>query len=211
MALLEFIVTVIVITASGALAPGPLFFATLLKGAEGGARAGFSISIGHTIVEVPIVVVIALGLFSLLGKPFLWNIVSLVGGAVLIWFGLKQLTMALSKKSNDEPKSSRFSNPIMLGIALSGLNPFFILWWVSIGSKLVLDALILAALGGVFIMYVAHVWMDYAWLSFVAHAARKGVSITSKRSYRWILASFALVLVYFGVGFVLLPLGIRII
>ena len=47
---LEFAVLVIVISASGVMAPGPLFTATVSYGLKTGARAGIKIAIGHTIV-----------------------------------------------------------------------------------------------------------------------------------------------------------------
>jgi len=48
--ILEFAVLVIVISASGVMAPGPLFAATVSYGLRGGVRAGFKMAIGHTIV-----------------------------------------------------------------------------------------------------------------------------------------------------------------
>ena len=55
MNLLDFVATVVVVTASGALAPGPLSFGILMQGSKEGARSGFSCAIGHTLVEFPLV------------------------------------------------------------------------------------------------------------------------------------------------------------
>ncbi|HEY8140705.1 MAG TPA: hypothetical protein VIE86_06450 [Nitrososphaera sp.] len=55
---------VIAISASGVLAPGPLFFANLLYGTKQGASAGLKMAYGHTAVELPLIVVLAAGLFS---------------------------------------------------------------------------------------------------------------------------------------------------
>jgi len=60
MELLNFIVTVVLVTASGALAPGPLFFATVSHGTRSGAKGGLAFSIGHTLVEFPLVLLLAL-------------------------------------------------------------------------------------------------------------------------------------------------------
>ena len=90
----------------------------------------------------------------------------------------------------------------MLGFALTGLNPYFILWWLTIGSVLIVQALAFAAIVGVLIMYVCHVWMDYAFLTAIAHMAKKGKSVVGSRYYRLALIAFGLILVYFGVNFV---------
>ncbi|HXX72712.1 MAG TPA: LysE family transporter [Candidatus Acidoferrales bacterium] len=60
----DFILTVIVVTASGALAPGPLFFGLLTQGSKEGARAGFSCAVGHTLVELPLVLALSFGLLA---------------------------------------------------------------------------------------------------------------------------------------------------
>ncbi|UCE44460.1 MAG: LysE family transporter, partial [Candidatus Bathyarchaeota archaeon] len=59
MELLDFIATVVLVTASGALAPGPLFFAAVSHGTKSGARGGLAFSIGHTLVELPLVLLLA--------------------------------------------------------------------------------------------------------------------------------------------------------
>ncbi|MCX8191562.1 MAG: hypothetical protein N3F06_01985, partial [Nitrososphaerales archaeon] len=61
---------------------------------------------------------------------------------------------------------------------------------------------ILATLWGVAIMYVAHVWMDYAWLTFIASLSRKGFSILGSRGYRIVIGSLGLLLIYFGINFI---------
>ncbi|HEX2014812.1 MAG TPA: LysE family transporter, partial [Nitrososphaera sp.] len=64
MSVLDFGVEVIAISASGVLAPGPLFFANMLYGTRQGARAGLKMAYGHTVVELPLIVLLAVGLFT---------------------------------------------------------------------------------------------------------------------------------------------------
>ncbi len=210
---LGFAVLVVVITASGALAPGPLFFATLLVGVKRGGWAGFKVAVGHNAVELPLVLLLALGLLSLLNVVAVKLALGIGGGAVLIALGLLQLRDGVNtwRKQLDffevnEKKSvgvSKFmDNPFFVGAALSAFNPFFILWWLTIGAQLVLEALALAALVGVLIMYVLHVWMDYAWLTVVARAAYTGRRLLSPKSYAATLAVFGVVLILFGVHFI---------
>jgi len=63
--LLEFSVLVIVISASGVMAPGPLFAANIAHGLRGGTKSGIKMAIGHTIVELPLVILLGIGVFSL--------------------------------------------------------------------------------------------------------------------------------------------------
>lgn len=205
MNLFDFIVTVVVVTASGALAPGPLFFGLLVQGSKEGAKSGFSSAIGHTLVEFPLVMALAFGLLAAASQPAVRFVIGLVGGVGLIGFGLLQIYQTIKSKPasvrTNETKTLRTSS-LVLGLALTGLNPYFILWWLTIGSVLIVQALAFAAILGVLIMYVAHVWMDYAFLTAIAHMAKKGKNIVGSRYYKLALIAFGLILVYFGMIFV---------
>ena len=199
-----FLATVVIVTASGALMPGPLFAANLLQGTRGGAKSGFMISVGHMIVELPLVMLIGVGISNLLNLPGFSTIVGLVGGSALIVFGAFQIRDVTRSSFNIEPdKDAKLhKRSLMLGIGLTGLNPFFIVWWLTVGLGLVVQAVELGALLGVFIMYLSHVWMDYAWLTGTAYLSARGKTLLKARGYRLLLAGLALLLVYFGVGFV---------
>jgi hypothetical protein len=48
----EFAAEVVLVSASGVLSPGPLFFANIIYGSKMGITAGIRIAYGHTIVEL---------------------------------------------------------------------------------------------------------------------------------------------------------------
>lgn len=201
----DFIATVVVVTASGALAPGPLFFGLLMQGSKGGARTGFSCAIGHMIIELPLVLALALGLLAAASEPMTKSIIGLVGGIGLIGFGTLQIYGTLKTKQHTcEVTKTKVlpTSSLVLGLALTGLNPYFILWWLTIGSVLIVQALAFAAIAGVLIMYVSHVWMDYAFLTALSHFARKGTSIMGSKYYKLALIAFGAILVYYGASFV---------
>ncbi len=210
MDLVNFVVTVVVVTASGALAPGPLFFGLLMHGSKEGARAGFSAAVGHMIVELPLVLALALGLLTIASQPAIRNGIGAVGGLGLIGFGVLQIYETIMNKpaSAEKPKPRNLpASSLVLGVALTGLNPYFILWWLTIGSVLVVQALAFAAIVGVLIMYISHVWMDYAFLTALAHLGKKGKAIVGSRYYRFVLIAFGLILVYYGASFLFSAVG----
>jgi threonine/homoserine/homoserine lactone efflux protein len=199
-----FLATVAVVTASGALAPGPLFAANLLQGAKGGLKSGFMMSVGHTLVELPLVILIALGISSVMSFPGFSLVVGLVGGCALIGFGLVQIVGAARHriKLDEVQEAGIQKKALVLGVGLTALNPYFILWWLTVGLGLVVQAVELGALLGVLIMYVSHVWMDYAWLTGTAYLSARGRMLIGGRGYRLLLLGLAAFLIYFGVGFV---------
>jgi len=206
----SFIVTVVLVTVSGALAPGPLFFTVISHGMKSGAKGGLAFSIGHTLFEFSLVLFIAVvlnfGVKPAAGESIMKPFIGIVGGLALIAFGSIQIHESTKSKTVDyqkevKPKSQKVRHPLILGLAFTGLNPFFIVWWITTGLMLIEEALAIASFAGVVIMYVAHVWMDYAWLTATAYLAKRGANILGSKGYRIVMAVFGAVLILFGMYF----------
>jgi threonine/homoserine/homoserine lactone efflux protein len=101
MELLEFIVTIILVTGSGAIAPGPLFFANLSHGARIGAKSGFVFSIAHTLVEFTLVMLLAFGFFTVIDNIHLKTLIGVVGGVSLIVYSGLQIRSSIKMVSID--------------------------------------------------------------------------------------------------------------
>jgi threonine/homoserine/homoserine lactone efflux protein len=90
---LEFAGEVILVSASGVLSPEPLFFANIIYGSKQGL-AGIKIAFGHTIVEFPLIIALALGLFTF-SHVFANNenlkTISIVGGIAVVVFAFTQI------------------------------------------------------------------------------------------------------------------------
>jgi threonine/homoserine/homoserine lactone efflux protein len=201
-----FLGSVVLITASGALAPGPLLFSNLSHAPRWGWKGGLWLSVGHTLVELPLVILVAVGLSIFINNPLLQLLTAGFGGTALLVFAGLQIRDALrsgERASASEPTQGRSSrHPLLAGLVFTGLNPFFLVWWLTAGARLVVDALVLGAFAGVLVMFFAHVWMDYAWLIGTAWLAHKGSNLTGSRGYTMLTFFFALALVYFGIAYV---------
>ena len=208
MDILSFVATVILITASGALAPGPMFFATISQGAKTGAKTGVLFSIAHTLVEFSLIMLLTLGLLTIANKPIVKIIIGIAGGLALIIFGFIQIYTAYNTrfdKKNETVPSHRYL--FFLGIIFTGLNPYFIIWWLTAGARLIILALEFAALAGVIFMFICHVWMDYVWLIGISHFAKKGTNLFGSKWYRYLMVIFGGILIYFGLNFLIDAVG----
>ena len=204
MDILNLVGIVILMTASGALAPGPLFIVTISHGAKLGARSGLVFSVAHTLVEFPLVILLALGLLSVANEPTVKLTIGVVGGLALLLFGFIQIRDAIQSKFGEtKTREVTTRNLLLIGLVFTGLNPFFILWWLTVGANLILLALEFASLAGVVFMYVCHVWMDYIWLTSVAYFAKMGTNIMGFRGYRVIMIVFGAILICFGLTFLI--------
>ena len=197
----EFAILVIIVSVSGVMAPGPLFAANVAYGLKGGVKTGIKMAIGHTIVELPLVILLGIGVFSLEIFPEFRTIISILGAITLFVFATIQIKTVLRKEKIkiSNPKQG----PLVAGILLSALNPFFIIWWLSIGFKLISDAMILWSFGGILIMFVLHIWMDFVWLGAVSFFASKSSGILSNRNYKVLMLGISGMLVYFGITFLI--------
>lgn len=201
MDLISFVITVVLITASGALAPGPLFFQTISQGTRMGARSGLIFSIAHTVVEFSLIMLLAFGLLAVRNEVFVQNIIGILGGIVLIIFGLYQIVGSMKKKDIIEKHVVSSHRLFFIGILFTMLNPYFIIWWLTVGSNLILIALEFAALAGVVFMFLCHVWMDYVWLTAISYFAKRGVNALGSKGYRILIGLFGVILIYFGILF----------
>ena len=197
--IIEFAIIVIIISASGVMSPGPLFAANITYGLKQGTKAGIKIAIGHSIVELPLVILLGIGIFSLEIFPEFKTIISILGAITLFVFAFMQIKSTLKKNKKSETKLKQ--GPIITGVLLSALNPFFIIWWLTIGLKLISDAMAIWAYVGILIVFVLHVWMDFVWLGSTAFLISKSKKIISNTNYKIIMLALSAILIYFGITF----------
>jgi len=198
----SFVATVVLLTASGALAPGPLFFVTISHGTRLGAKSGLVFSVAHTLVEFTLVMLLAFGLLTVANEPIVRTAVGVVGGSVLIVFGVFQIRNFLSPKlEKAKPERVAKRSLLLIGLAFTGLNPFFVVWWLTVGANLILLALEFASFAGVVFMYICHVWMDYLWLTSVAHFSKMGANVLEFKWYRVLMMVFGAILIFYGLNF----------
>lgn len=196
MNLIEFAISVIIISLSGALGPGPLLVANIMEGTKGGAKSGVKCAMGHTVIEFPLIILLSIGLLTVINSQVL-DIITLLGGIALISFGFLTLK-GIKKNQKIDNKKNKSNHPLYIGILLTGLNPMFIIWWLTIGLKLISEALIFASLIGVLLMFVLHIWIDYAWLTGIAYLAKKGRNILNNKIYGKILLIFSIIFMILG-------------
>jgi len=197
--IIEFAIIVIIISASGVMSPGPLFAANITYGLKQGTKAGIKIAIGHSLVELPLVILLGIGILSLEIFPEFKTIISILGAITLFVFAFIQIKSTLKKNEKTETKLKQ--GPIITGVLLSALNPFFIIWWLTIGLKLISDAMAIWAFIGILIVFVLHIWMDFVWLGSTAFLISKSKKIISNTNYKIIMLALSAILIYFGITF----------
>ena len=196
-----FLGLVIVISASGVMSPGPLFAANVMYGLREGKISGLKMAVGHTIVEFPLILLLGIGFFSIESVPEIRTTITVLGAIGLFGFAFLQIRAVTKQKFSLETKSGQ--GPFVAGILLSALNPFFIVWWLTIGLVLISESIQIFGVFGIVVLFLFHIWMDYAWLFTIAAFSSRAKNYLSKRNFKIIIIGLSVVLVYFGIEFLL--------
>jgi threonine/homoserine/homoserine lactone efflux protein len=193
-----FIFTIVGISLSGVMAPGPITAATLAAGARN-RHAGASICAGHIAVELPLILVLAGGLGTFFESQGVRVWIGLAGGVLLVLMGLQLL--ASLRRPEAQSAGSVDRHPFWIGIILSGANPYFLLWWATVGLTLTSQAMEFGLLALVLFALV-HWLCDLGWLEVLSFAGFKGSQALGNRSQTVISLICAIMLLGFGVKFI---------
>jgi threonine/homoserine/homoserine lactone efflux protein len=198
MGLLLFLLNVVGISLSGALAPGPVTAAAIGMGARN-RWAGVLMALGHGVVEFPLMILLIFGVGRLLTRPSVSTAIGLVGGGFLLLMGV-QMLRGLGKSETQAVPMTR-SGPLAAGIVLSAGNPYFLIWWATVGLTLITTAqgFGLWAFG---LLAIAHWSCDLVWLTMLSWASFQGATLLGPRRQRLVLAVCAAAMLGFGVYFI---------
>lgn len=189
-----------IIALSGALVPGPLFSITVAESAKRGASAGPLIIIGHGILEISLITLIILGVTPFLTSPSAKTVIGATGGLVLIYMGYRLIRDARGIRLFLTGEARKGLHPVFTGIIGSVSNPYWIIWWATIGLGYLVSSLKFGFLG-VVVFFIGHIIADLAWYSLISFAVSKGKTILGSRGYRSLLYACGVFLVFFGIWF----------
>ena len=191
-----FLASVLLISLSGVLMPGPLFAVTIKKASKS-KTAGALIAVGHGIVEFPLMFLIffVLSQFSL---PSIVQIaIGLVGGLLMIFMGAQAFG---NRHKQEEATVDLKRDSVLAGVWTTAANAGFILWWLTIGTTLILNAKLFGLLG--FSVFAGVHWLtDFSWYTVVALLIFKSQRFWTERIHMGITLFCVAVFIGFGAYF----------
>jgi len=174
--------------------PGPFTAVAIVSGARN-RYAGALMAVGHGIVEFPLMIVIVLGAGRFLQSGPARIGIGLIGGIVLMLMGVQMLRSLRS--GNAQATAGTQRGPLAASIILSGGNPYFLVWWATVGLALATRA---TALGvWAFVLFAVIHWLcDLLWLTLLSWASFKGSSWFGPRVQQGVLLICGGALLLFG-------------
>lgn len=200
-------IAAVMVGLSGAMSPGPYLTVTITRTLQRGRTSALLMLVGHALLEGLLLVGFAFGLQNLIKVPLVTAILALLGGAVLLWMGGDLMqgavrgTIAADLEAAEHPEGHTVG-PVLHGVLVSISNPYWTLWWATIGVKLAADGLAIGPVG-VVAFFIGHQLADLAWYSIVVFAVASGRGLLTPKVYRVIIGMLALFLLVLGGSFVL--------
>ena len=196
--MLPILLSVVVISFSGVMMPGPMFAVTLAKSYRS-PLAGTQIAVGHAVIEVPLILLIYFGFAQFFENSLVQLGLSVVGGGMIFWLGIAMFRARTKvvHQGKDLPY-----NAFIAGILTSVFNPFFLVWWATIGSMLVMKFLDFGTTG-LMVFIVVHWLCDLVWLSLVSTLVYRSRSLWGQKFQEGLFIACSLLLAGFGAWFLI--------
>jgi len=184
--------------------PGPMLTVSITESLKKGYKAGTSVVFGHVAAEALMVVLLGLGLSRIIGLKAPFVLICIVGGAFLVVMGINLMKGSRVRPSAETAPEQRRSTyrPVYQGIVTSISNPFFFMWWFTVGAAFVFEGLRLAGLVGLTAFLIGHWGSDFSWYGFVSVSTDKGVARGGDKAYKFLLIGCGVFLAILGAGFV---------
>jgi threonine/homoserine/homoserine lactone efflux protein len=187
---------------SGALVPGPLFTITVAESARKGFISGPLIILGHGILELSLIILIIFGLAPFFSDPAVIMVISILGGLMLVYMGYRMIREARSARiSITSEQGSKGIHPILSGIIGSISNPYWTIWWATIGLGYLVSSIKLGMLG-VAVFFTGHILADLLWYSLISFSVARGKRFIGEKGYRSLFYICGIFLMLFGVWFI---------
>ncbi|MGQ1947608.1 LysE family transporter [Geofilum sp. OHC36d9] len=197
--------TSFIIAFSGAMMPGPLLTVTISESTHRGMAAGPLLITGHAMLEIALIIALILGLGPVFKQPLFFMITSFAGGAVMLWMAwgmfksLPSLTIAKSETNKTK------HNLLVTGAIMSLVNPYWIIWWATIGLGYIVYAQEYGTTG-IIIFFLGHIAGDYIWYSAISTAVSKGRKLFTDKIYRRLIAVCGTFLVGFAMYLIVMAI-----
>jgi threonine/homoserine/homoserine lactone efflux protein len=181
------------ISLSGVLAPGPITAVAVSKGSRS-PLAGTQVAIGHGLVEIPLMVAVYWGVGSTLNSVLVRTAIGTAGGLFLLWMGIGLLR---DSRQNAILKTSGNHSPVLSGVFFSVGNPYFLVWWGTVGAALIMRSLTFGILG--FTTFALGHWVcDLGWNTLLSWISFRGGQFFGQKFQQVVFFISGIMLLFFG-------------
>ncbi len=114
--------------------PGPPLFTLLQTSIHRGLKSGFFLATGIFLSDITVVCLTFLGALQFINQKHNYMIAGIIGGSILIGFGIYTFYHKVKIDENNLPVEVRVAGPVtylLKGFFLNIMNPFVWILWIS--------------------------------------------------------------------------------
>ncbi|MBV1769167.1 MAG: LysE family transporter [Eubacteriales bacterium] len=206
-------ITAFVVGLTGAMAPGPLLTLTVAEVAKRGFWAAPLLMVGHAVLEGALIIALTLGLATYLIMNEVMGAIALLGGIFLLWMGYtiardalkNRISLSSTQEAATTDRTTRvpMGAPRLMGLGIltSVSNPYWSLWWATIGLGYITLSLEQGSVG-LAAFFTGHILADFFWYGLIAAAIVGGRRFFTPAIYRGVLTVCGVFLVGLGGYFI---------
>jgi len=208
---------------TGAMSPGPLLTYTIIKSIKTDKRGyliGVWVIVGHALLEMVIIFILLLGFSYALKNTYVVKTIGVLGGLILLYFGfsiirsiyLKNIGTSFLENSETEYANEQglqnrgIENPVIGGILVSMSNPYWWVWWATIGFALMVQFKIsFKQWPDLLAFFLGHEAGDLIWYLLISCLAFFGLRHLNRKIYYGVLFFCGVFMIIFGLYLGLAP------
>lgn len=225
MGIFEIFILSFIVALSGSLSPGPLLTYTVYKALQSKRRAylvGILIWIGHAILEFVLMLVLLIGLSPFITEKGVIIIIGLLGGIILIFFGISLLREiylekidlnfitpeieSIEERESINERADLIQQPTLGGVLVSMSNPYWWIWWAVIGLNFMTQfsvGLLNLEFWGFFLGHELGDFLTYVSIATVLGFTNK---FLTKKIYLGIIIGCSIFMIIFGLYLAISPI-----
>ncbi len=185
------------------LSPGPMLTLVVAETLKFGKEEGLKVAISPLITDSTIIVLTMLLLSTLAQHSTVIGLISIFGACYLIYIGLDNLRAKSEKFEVAVVKKGTFKRAIVTNL----LNPHTYLFWMSVGSPIILEILETDA-SAIIPFLIGFYTLLIGSMTFIAFIMDRSKTFVKSKYYYYIVRILGIILIIFAFVFLTEGLGL---
>jgi threonine/homoserine/homoserine lactone efflux protein len=178
------------------LSPGPILTLVMAETLKFGKEEGFKVAVSPLITDSIIMILSLLALSTLAEHGVVIGLISIFGACYLVYVGLENFRIKTSKFEAVVVKKEAFKRAIITNL----LNPHTYLFWISVGSPIILETLGTDASAVILFLLGFYAFLIGSMI-FVALVIDRSKSLVKSKYYSYVIRVLGIVLIVFALVF----------
>jgi threonine/homoserine/homoserine lactone efflux protein len=191
--MISFLLTGTLLGLSAGFAPGPLLALVISETLQHNTRAGIKVALAPIITDLPIIALCVFVLERISHLNSMLAFISFMGGLVVLVMGLQ----GIKTKGAELDLSEVEQRSLLKGVTVNILSPHPYLFWLSVGSPIMLKAFDLSLAAAVIFVGVFYLFLVGSKL-FLAVLTGRSKHFLSGPAYLGIMKLLGLLLIIFS-------------